>query len=229
MTEPRIRRHPKARRIRLSLDRVTGDVVLTLPPGVPKSAGLAFARKQSRWIAHQRAQMPEAIPFIPGAVVPIHGHAMRLDHIPTMIGIHMEPESGRVIAGGPTHNFAKRFDAWIKAHARDHLCGRVRHFAKRVDRPVGRIRLGDTRSRWGSCSSTGTLSLSWRLVCAPRFVSDYVVAHEVAHLVELNHSARFWQVVEDLVGDPGQARQWLRKDGGALHRLGRDPTDQDQN
>ena len=91
-----------------------------------------------------------------------------------------------------------------------------------IGRPPARISMRDTRSRWGSCSRAGNLNFSWRLVMAPENVLDYVVAHEVAHLRELNHSARFWTLVDTLCPDVKDARWWLRTHGAALHRYGRD-------
>ena len=82
------------------------------------------------------------------------------------------------------------------------------------------IRLKDTRSRWGSCAPDGTLAFSWRLVMAPDWVLDYVVAHEVAHLRELNHSARFWAHVDRLTPHRDAAVEWLRVEGPALLRVG---------
>ncbi|MEX1147532.1 MAG: SprT family zinc-dependent metalloprotease [Sphingomonadales bacterium] len=216
-----IRRNPRARRIRLSIDRVSGAAVLTLPPGACPKAGLAFAESHHDWITAQQARLPRAVPFAPGAIIPLHGRDVRLDHAPGVPGIHRDEDTGTLVVGGPLENFARRFERWIRDHARTHLESRAGHFARLAGHSFTRLRLSDTRSRWGSCSSTGTLSLSWRLVCAPEFVSDYVTAHEVAHLAELNHGPRFWAVVQTLVGDPGPARHWLRNHGEILHRLGR--------
>ena len=95
---------------------------------------------------------------------------------------------------------------------------RIDHYAAQVDRPVTAVSLRDTRSRWGSCTSEGKLMLSWRLVFAPPKVFDYVIAHEVAHLVEMNHSRAFWAIVEGLRPDYRDAKDWLKSDGPDLHR-----------
>ena len=87
-----------------------------------------------------------------------------------------------------------------------------------LGKPHGRIAVRDTRSRWGSCSSKGTLSFSWRLVLAPPFVLDYLVAHEVAHLAHMNHSAAFWALARRLAPRMPEAELWLKVHGPVLHR-----------
>ncbi|RMF10292.1 MAG: M48 family peptidase [Alphaproteobacteria bacterium] len=218
---PRIRRHPRARRIKLRVDPVTGDAVVTLPPRVPEADGLRFVQHHRDWLAERRAALPAAIPLQPGVTVPLYGQDHVIDHRPDLIGCHHDVQRRCIVAGGPVENLDRRLEGWLRAQARRLLIRRAAYFAELVGQTVNRVRIGDPTSRWGSCSSTGTLSLSWRLVFAPRFVSDYVVAHEVAHLVELNHSPRFWRVVDTLVGDPRQARDWLKRNGAALHRIGR--------
>ena len=96
-------------------------------------------------------------------------------------------------------------------------------FAQRVGRRPAGVRIKDTRAQWGSCTPQGILSFSWRLVLAPPFVLRYVAAHEVAHLVELNHSAAFWRLNEQLDPDHAQARAWLRRHGRMLHAVGTRP------
>jgi len=106
----------------------------------------------------------------------------------------------------------------LKSLARDHLALASDCYAHRVGRPYQGLRLRDTRSRWGSCTSDGYLMYSWRLIMAPPEVLDYVAAHEVAHLVEMNHSKAFWSLVSDIYGDYQEPRNWLRKSGNHLHR-----------
>lgn len=218
-----IRRHPRARRMKLRLDPATGGAVLTLPPGVAEAAGLRFVKQHEDWLARHRAALPSAVGFAPGAQIPLFGDDHLIDHRPGLIGIHRHAEERVIAAGGPLENFGKRLEDWLKGQARRSLTRRVEHFADRTGKTVKRMRVNDPRSRWGSCSSSGTVSLSWRLVFAPDFVADYVAAHEVAHLVELNHSPRFWRIVESLGGDHKPARQWLRDNGPALHRIGAQP------
>lgn len=110
-----------------------------------------------------------------------------------------------------------RLQAFLKATARDALATSADNHAARLGRTYGRLTLRDTRGRWGSCTSRGDLMFSWRLIMAPDPVLDYVAAHEVAHLVQMNHSPEFWAVVERLYPDHAAARDWLRANGSALH------------
>ena len=121
--------------------------------------------------------------------------------------------------GGPDH-VARRVRDHLVRFARQELARRARIHAARIGRTVNRITVRDTKSRWGSCSASGSLSFSWRLILAPEPVLDYVVAHEVAHLVEMNHSARFWKLVRTMVADPASQRAWLKRHRAELLSYG---------
>jgi predicted metal-dependent hydrolase len=112
-----------------------------------------------------------------------------------------------------------RVKAFMKLQARDALAAASDRYAAAVGKSYARLSLRDTRSRWGSCSSQGVLMYSWRLIMAPPQVLDYVAAHEVAHLVEMNHSQAFWDVVEDIFPNHKPCRKWLREHGDKLHRV----------
>jgi len=107
-----------------------------------------------------------------------------------------------------------------RSWTQEQLAERARRCAALIDRRVTGLRVADTRSRWGSCAPDGRLSFCWRLMLAPSFVVDYVVAHEVAHLCHLNHGPRFWQVVERLTHHRAEAQLWLRRNGARLLRAG---------
>ena len=125
------------------------------------------------------------------------------------------------MAGGPLEGLDRRLLRWLKSHARDLLDRETREFAARAGVMASRVAVGDPVSRWGSCSSKGAIRYSWRLILAPEFVRRATVAHEVAHLVHLNHGPDFHALVERLLGaDPKPARAWLRREGAALHRIG---------
>ena len=215
----RIRRHPRAARISLKIDAGAGALVLVLPPRASAARGAAFVRGQLEWIRTRLAALPVAVPFAPGAQVPLLGVTHEVVHAPqARRGVWAE--DGRLHVSGLAEHLPRRLGDWLKARARAEVTPRAVALAARVARPVGRITLRDTRSRWGSCSAAGDLAFSWRLVLAPMSVLDYVVAHEVAHLVELNHSPAFWRVVAELVPDPRGPRAWLKRHGALLHRYG---------
>ena len=109
---------------------------------------------------------------------------------------------------------------YLKALAKHEFAARARALAARLGKSVTRVGVRDPKSRWGSCSSTGGLSFSWRLVFAPEDVMDYVVAHEVSHLVHMNHGKRFWRLVERLCPGAERHRLWLNRNRAQLLRIG---------
>jgi hypothetical protein len=129
-------------------------------------------------------------------------------------------DAGVIRVSGFAEHLPRRVRDFLKREARAMLTERAHDKAGRLDRPIARISLRDTRSRWGSCSSDGGLSFSWRLILAPEEVLDYVVAHEVAHLMHHDHGAKFWALVTDLTPSVDAPRQWLRAHGPELHRYG---------
>lgn len=216
-----IRRSARAKRMLLRVDTRSGAVILTLPPRVPESEGLAFVERQRAWIARTRSALPEGTDFGPDATVPIFGLPHRIAHDPMAPRRpSRDDQAGILTVGGEREEVANRVRRYLRAEAETLLQDKSRATADRLGRSFTRIRIGDPRTRWGSCTSGGTISYSWRLVMAPLWVIDYVVAHEVAHLAEMNHSPRFWKLVDDLVPHSDRARAWLKQNGAALQRMG---------
>ncbi|HVC52032.1 MAG TPA: SprT family zinc-dependent metalloprotease [Stellaceae bacterium] len=209
-----MRVNPRARRISLRLDSAGRTIALVLPRSTDAEAGLRFLAAQRGWIASRLAALPAAVPFADGAIVPLRGEPHRICRAldPAAPAVAIVDREIRV-TGEPAY-LARRVRDHLIALARHELSERARACAARLGRQVGRIGVRDTKSRWGSCSATGNLSFSWRLVFAPDAVIDYVVAHEVAHLAEMNHGPRFWRVVASLTPDSVGPRAWLRH-----HRL----------
>jgi len=214
-----IRRNAKAKRLILKIDLKTGGAVVTLPKGAPDSEGLRFAKSRSDWIAARLNVMPKAVPFADGAVIPLLGIDHVIRHRDGMRGTAWIEEGEIHVAGKPEF-LARRTTDFLKKMAREEITVRAQSYAKQVDKKLGRITLRDTSSRWGSCAVSGNLSFSWRLILAPIEVLDYVVAHEVGHLVHHNHSPAYWQVVKSLVPEAMQHRNWLKTHGPRLHGYG---------
>jgi predicted metal-dependent hydrolase len=214
-----VRRSARARRITLRIDDSTGSVVLTLPRRVALSEGLAFADEKQRWIERRLDSLPPRVAFEAGAYLPVLGQKRRVVWTPgPPRAVWLDGDVIRV--GGERGLVARRLESWFKRHAREEIVTRVETMCKAIRAKPGRVAIRDTRSRWGSASADGNLNFSWRLVMAPDWVLDYVVAHEVAHLKHMNHGSRFWAVVDKLVGDPERAKRWLRAHGSGLHRYG---------
>ncbi|WP_297768625.1 SprT family zinc-dependent metalloprotease [uncultured Roseovarius sp.] len=209
-----LRRSPRARRISLRVSGLDGRVTLTLPRGVSEAEALEFARSKEAWLRNHLDARPASVKVGLGADIPIAGQLVR---IAPASGRRVVFEDGQIMVPGPADAVAARLSGWLKARARDRLVAASDHYAGLLGRGYARVTLRDTRSRWGSCSSKGALSYSWRLILAPPEVLDYVAAHEVAHLAEMNHSPAFWKLVESLAPDYDRPRSWLRRDGAALH------------
>lgn len=219
----RLRRNSRARRLILRADaaRHGGEagVVVTLPVGVAEREALEWAGTQSAWIARHLDKLPERVPFADGARVPVLGAEHVIRHQPTARrGVWAA--DGVIYVSGREEHLPRRVADWFKAQARTRIAALVTDKAGRLGVDHGRISIRDTKSRWGSCAHGGNLNFSWRLVLAPEFVFDYVVAHEVAHLREHNHGPAFWRLVEGLTAEAERARTWLRRSGPALHRYG---------
>lgn len=202
-----------AKRLRLKFDEALGILKLTCPPRTSRRAALAWALDQREWIETQLARSLPAEPFAPGAIIPLDGADVAL------IWSEGEPRSprlasGQLRCGGPAENFSRRIETFLKRRALDVMSREVAEFAAAAGVSPKSVAVGNAGTRWGSCSSQGRIRLSWRLILAPPQVRRYVVAHEVAHLVHLNHGPQFKALEARLFG-PG-----LAEAKGQLNRLG---------
>jgi predicted metal-dependent hydrolase len=217
MLEVRVRLNPRARRMIVKVNPTTGEVSVTVPSRRGLSAALEFARGEKDWIARQLAKAPGAVALAPGAALPFRGvrHEIRAAAKgPSPVWV----QDGAIWVRGREVHAPRRVLDFLKGEARKAFEVRVLDYALRLEVKPSRITVRDTASRWGSCSSARSLSFSWRLILAPDFVLDYVVAHEVAHLREMNHSPRFWAHVKSLVADIDAPQGWLRAHGRELQR-----------
>jgi hypothetical protein len=220
-----LKRNRNARRIILRLDPQTAGVVLTVPWTTSYEAALDFAASQAAWIWAQSRRMVAPVRLRPGANVPVRGVEHAIVHRagarrPVWTEAGDPPQL--CVSGDPAHAERRAAD-WLKAQAKQDLRAATRDYAARMNVQFASITVRDTSTRWGSCSSTRALSYSWRLVLAPSFVLNYVAAHEVAHLVEMNHGRAFWTLVEAHCPRAGEARRWLKAHGRALHRYAAAP------
>jgi len=206
-----IRVSRRARRVGLRIDAIGHNVELILPRGVSPSTGLRFLAAKREWVAARLQALPQPVPFIEGVVVPVLGvpHRIRRESAPSLPPVRIIDGEIRV-RGEPAH-LARRVRDHLVITARNELAPRARRLAAQIGREVQRVSVRDTKSRWGSCSGDGNISFCWRLIFAPGPVLDYVAAHEVAHLVEMNHGPRFWRLVDDLTPGRSAARSWLRR------------------
>jgi hypothetical protein len=215
----RLRVSARARRFTLRLEPSGEGAVLALPPGVAMAEVRLFLMRQSDWLTRALARHPGHVVVGDGTRLPVAGEEIG---IALVDGPRRAPylETGRLIVPGPGargFQVGPRIAAFLKARARDALVPAAGRYAEVLGQRPTAISLRDTRSRWGSCSDRGRLSFSWRLAMAPPEVLDYVAGHEAAHLVEMNHGPRYWEVVERIMPDYRPHRAWLKREGRRLH------------
>ncbi len=218
-----IRRHPAAQRLTLRVRAASRDVTLTAPPHVSYSAAATFVERHREWVRVRLGRLPEGVPFVDGAVLPVRGVPHTIRHLPQARGtVWTAEEDGAMLlcVAGDAPHMARRVGDYLKRLARAEFTEASRRHAAALKVEIGRITLRDTASRWGSCSADGDLSYSWRLILAPAWVLDYLAAHEVCHRLEMNHSARYWRLVESIYPERRAAEAWLRQNGAGLHRYG---------
>jgi predicted metal-dependent hydrolase len=216
-----VRRSRRARRLSLRVDPTLPPefpVELVLPQRIGLAEGLRFAHEMRAWIARRIAALPPLIRLVDGATIEFGGSDLIIRHVGGA-GLTRRDGAALLVTGAAEHT-GRRTRDWLKSRARETLTARSRAMAARIGREVRRVRLGDPKSRWGSCAPGGRLAYSWRLILAPDFVLDYVVAHEVAHLIHPHHGPRFWRLVSELCGDVEAPRAWLNRHGPRLLRYG---------
>jgi predicted metal-dependent hydrolase len=219
----RVRRHRQARRYTLRIHSATREVLLTMPPRGSLKQAREFAQKHGGWIAARLDRIPEPTPFAHGTLLPLRGVDHRIEHRAGARGTVWIEEDGdqrMLCVAGEAPHVARRVRDFLKREAKSDLEAASRRAAATLGIAVKRVSIRDQSSRWGSCSTTGVLSYSWRLILAPPFVLDYLAAHEVAHLIEMNHSRAFWRLVERICPHATRAKTWLDAHGADLHRFG---------
>jgi predicted metal-dependent hydrolase len=211
----------RARRLSLRVDIARGRVILVAPRSVSRGQALDFLNRNEGWLRARLKQAPKSLPFADDGIVPILGVPHRIKGDSTRLRGVVAKRDGVVIVPGGAEHLPRRLADFLKAEARREIGQRAAAKSAELGRPIAAVTLRDTRTRWGSCNAKGRIAFSWRLILAPEFVLDYVVAHEVAHLAELNHGPRFWKLCAGLTNsDIKTARAWLKRHGGELHAYG---------
>jgi predicted metal-dependent hydrolase len=219
-----VRQHATARRLTLRVSKTRRAVLVTVPRGCRIEEADRFLKTHIDWVRERLGRVPAPVPLADGASIPLRGTPHRVRFIgPSPGGAVVDLEtsaqgSPRLLVSGRIEHAARRLKDWLIGQAHDDLDTRVAWHARKLGVRARHITLRDQTTRWGSCSASGVLSFSWRLILAPSFVLDYVAAHEVAHLVEMNHGPRFWKLVAGAVPRLEEAKHWLRHEGTDLHR-----------
>jgi predicted metal-dependent hydrolase len=213
-----IRRHPASRRMTIRYQPITHSIALTLPRYSSIRQGLSFVEEKRGWIEQRLREHPSRTLFADGQTIPFLGKPHLLKHSEGRGVVRVE--DGVIIVPGAQEFMARRVREWLKREAMKEITLHASQKAQAIGKKIKKISLRDTNSRWGSCSASGNLSFSWRIVMAPPEVLDYLVSHEVAHLAHMNHSARFWQTVAMLCPGCEHYRHWLGKHGAQLYSYG---------
>lgn len=214
--------NPRARHVSVRIDPTRREAIATAPSKRHLKHAAQFATERAGWIAQELSRLPRGVSLAPGSFVPVRGieHELVYKHgrKPAFVEADLLP---RLIVPAPdVALFESRVLRYLKDQARTDLIDRVATHAIALGVRPERIQVKELRSRWGSCSVDGVLSFSWRLILAPPFVLDYLAAHETAHLREMNHSRRFWALVNKCMPDYETGRDWLHQNGSKLHAVG---------
>jgi predicted metal-dependent hydrolase len=220
-----VRRHPSARRLTLRVSRTRRAVIVTLPPQCDLDEADSFINRNIAWVRERLENLPRPVAFLDGAFIPLRGETHRIAFTKSGAGSGVvtrlaRPTFPELHVAGSNEHAPRRLAEWLYAEARRDLDDAVTRHARTLKLRPKKIVVRDQASRWGSCSTTGALSFSWRLVMAPPYILDYVAAHEVAHLQEMNHGPKFWALVRLAYPDLDRAKRWLQIYGMDLHRYG---------
>ncbi len=215
----RIKWSARAQRLILRLDQISEGGVLTVPSGATRKEAVSLAQKSAAWLYDKIQDRPARQMFYDGHVLSLLDTPITIRHAPKeRSGVQLDG-SDLIVSGRAEHLQRRVFD-WLKGHTKVVITPRAKLMAGQLGRQIGKISVRNTRSRWGSCSDTGNLSFCWRLILTPNWVLNYVIAHEVSHLVHMNHSPSFWKTVGHFDVETERARTWLKKNGARLQRIG---------
>ena len=214
----KLKRSRNAKKLSLTVDTAEGCAKLVLPRNASLKEGRDFIKRESKWILEEIAKLPPRRSFTNGAIFTLLGERCKVQHLPLLPrDIHRE---GMELVVGGYSDPNQRIIKWLKCLARTSIDEASTSKARFLNLQPPSTSIRDPRGSWGSCSGKGTLSFSWRLVLAPPWVMDYVISHEVAHLLEFNHGKEFWLLVKKLCPQHKTAKHWLQKNGAALLRYG---------
>lgn len=208
-------RKPHARRYILRL-RPDGAARVTIPRGGSQAEALAFASRQQEWIAKQLLKPRPAGPaqWLLGTEILFRGEQCVLRAGTQPDEVSFDDQTTRVTRGAC--NLRHAIERQLRQLAAAELVPRTLKLAQQHQLRVSRVTVRNQRSRWGSCSARGTISLNWRLIQTPPSVRDYIILHELMHLREMNHSVRYWRCVAEVCPDYRTAEAWLKANHGLL-------------
>ncbi|NCP62673.1 MAG: M48 family metallopeptidase [Alphaproteobacteria bacterium] len=216
----RLSRNKRSKRMSLRFDSIKNVLNLTAPPRVSQKQMLGFLERTEGWILKQVSRAITSVPFEKNAVISVLDIDYKIKHQSLYGRLDVKMQDGSITVYGPEERINMMVTIFLKRHAKSELERYCEQYAVAIGMAVNKVTIRDTKSRWGSCSEEGNISLCWRLLLAPKSVAAYVCAHEVAHLKEMNHSPTFWKIVEDLHPEYKDSKAWLKKNGRELFKYG---------
>ena len=218
----RIIENDRARRLTLRIDAGGQGLRITVPPGLHRGEVEKFLHRHQGWLEQRLAKVPDRPQVRPGIKLPLYGVPHMIVHEPGKRGtvsVGSDENGPTLVIHGDRVHLPRRLADFLKREARREIEAMVVLHTGKLGRKAKAVRFKDTSSRWGSCTSDGNLSFSWRIMMAPRPVINYLVAHEVAHLKEMNHGPKFWKLCTELCPDTERCKAWLKKNGSALQAI----------
>lgn len=210
----------RSKRMSLRFDSIKNVLNLTAPPRTSQKQMLGFLNRTEDWILKQISKAMTSVPFKKNSVISVLETNYEVKHEPLYARLDVKMHDDSIVVHGPQERINMMVTLFLKRHAKSELEKYCNHYAAIIGREINKVTIRDTKSRWGSCSEEGNISLCWRLLLAPKYVAEYVCAHEVAHLKEMNHSPDFWKIVEDLHPHYKDSKAWLKKNGRELFKYG---------
>ncbi len=218
----RIVESDRAKRLILRIETGGQALRVTVPAGVPAREVDRFVERHHGWLEQRLAKVPVKPQVRPGTKLPLRGVPHLIVHEPGSRGSvsigEVDGQPALIVHGDRTH-LPRRLADFLKREAKKDIELLVARHTATVGRKAKTVKFRDTSSRWGSCTSDGNLSFSWRIMMAPPLIIDYLVAHEVAHLKEMNHGPKFWKLCGDLCPRTDEAKAWLKRNGSALQAI----------
>ncbi len=217
-----VRISPRARKLMLRLDATERKIHLIVPKRASLKSAYEFARQNQSWIHEKLATLPDAVPYHDGVLIPVLGKQLRLtidhDDIYKLTKVFIEDD--RLVVRTSLDNPSGRISRFLKKMAEAEFKTIADQKAARIGKKIKVLTLRDMKTRWGSCSTDGRMSLNWRLIFAPLETYDYVIAHEAAHLIHANHGPQFWKLCQELSSDFSTGSSWIAENANELMRFG---------
>jgi predicted metal-dependent hydrolase len=212
-------RSKRAKQLRLRIDPYDGIPKISAPPNLSMMTIKRFAQEKIAWITAELDALPPRKGLANDSCIPILGVDHTILHCPeARRGVWCQGKT--ICVSGQAEYLERRVQDWLKLKANKIITPIAMDYARVIKKKISGITIKNTKSRWGSCSNTGRISFTWQLIMTPEQVMKYVIAHEVCHLEEFNHSEAFWRLVERIFGKYESEKDWLKKNGPTLYRYG---------